>query len=312
LLRENEKLEMRKKKRLASDFLILFLLLLSANAFATPLKVVASTPDLAAMARELGGADVNVQSLCPANQDPHSFEILPQHVIAVRHADVYLKVGAGLDYWSDELLRSTENAHRIVADCSRGIQLIHDAEEAGHGHDEHALGNPHYWLAPSNIPVMAANVTAALREADPAHADEYVVNLAVFLARFDSARVKWQAVMEQCRGERVVTYHRAWDYFAREYDLQIIGTVESQPGAEPSPTDLALLEKRIRDGQARLLLLEPFESGRYARLLEHDTGIAVVNVAPSVGGTPQTNTIFLWFDFLTRMISAHCANTSQP
>jgi zinc/manganese transport system substrate-binding protein len=305
---------MKNEKGQMMLFVIFSVLAVCTHAEAEPLKVVASTPDLAAIAREVGGGFVEVQSLCPANQDPHSFEILPQHVIAVRHADVYLKVGAGLDYWSEDLLQSTENAHRIVADCSHGIPLIHDAEEPEHqhGHDEHALGNPHYWLAPSNIAVIALNISAALGEADPAHADEYRHNLESFSAKFDSARVKWRMVMEPCHGERMVTYHRAWDYFAREYQLEIIGTVEPQPGAEPSPTDLALLETRIRTEHARLLLLEPFESDRYARLLEHDTGIAVVNVAPSVGGTPETNTIISWFDFLTREIGAHCATTSRP
>src|SRR5512139_3234624 len=67
-------------------------------------NVIASTSDLAAIAKEIGGDHITVESLCRPNQDPHSFEILPQHVIAVQTADLYLRVGAGLDFWSDELL----------------------------------------------------------------------------------------------------------------------------------------------------------------------------------------------------------------
>ncbi len=294
-------------------FLVFALLICSVAAQSEPLKIVAATTDLAAVAREIGGSLVDVQTICPANQDPHTFEILPQHVISVRHADVYLKVGAGLDYWSDDLLRSSDNPRRIVADCSSGIELIRDTGEREHrGAHEHQLGNPHYWLAPSNTSLIAANIASALERADSSNAGDYANGLSAFNSRLDSERFAWRDAMRSCRGARMVTYHRAWDYLAREFGMQIIGTVEPQPGAEPSPTDLALLEKKIGDEHAALLILEPFESDRYAQLLEEDTGIGVVNVAPSVGATPETRTVFTWFDFLTREISAQCTLPSHP
>lgn len=276
-------------------------------------SVVASTPDLAAIAQEIGGEHLAVESLCQPNQDPHSFEILPKHVIAVRHADLYLRVGAGLDYWSDELLSASGNNRLIVVDCSRGITLIRDVESEnhGHGHDSHVTGNPHYWLGPTNVPLIAANIVSGLQQADPAHSQNYAQSLAQFTARFDSALIEWVAAMANCRGMRIVTYHRSWDYFARDFGMEIIGTVEPHPGAEPSPESLALLEKAILKDHAHLLLLEPFESDRLARLLARDTGIVIIAVSPSAGGSAAGRNIFSFLDFLTRELQAHGA-TPHP
>lgn len=279
-------------------------LLLSSISFA--INVVASTPDLAAIAEEIGGEHLAVESLCQPNQDPHSFEILPKHVIAVRHADLYLRVGAGLDYWSDELLNAAENSRLLVIDCSDGITLIYDSDQDEHGHDSHETGNPHYWLGPANVPLIAANIVSGLQQTDAAHSHNYTQFLAQFTARFDSALVGWVAAMAKCRGVRIVTYHRSWDYFARDFGMEIIGTVEPHPGAEPSPESLALLEKVIRKDQAQLLLLEPFESDRFARLLARDTGIVIIAVSPSAGGSVAGRNIFSFFDFLTRKVQAHC------
>ena len=290
---------------------VVFVLGMIWPSLSLALQVVASTSDLGAIAQEIGGRHISVETLCSANQDPHSFEIVPRMVLAVRRADLYLKVGAGLDYWTDDLLKAAGNGRLRVVDCSRGITLIHQEKGVKHGHGEHEAGNPHYWLGPVNIPVMAKNIAEGLEQADSNHAAEYEPSLARFVQRFDSAFATWKATMLNCHGAKIITYHRSWDYFTRDFEMEIVGTVEPHPGAEPSPETVALLEDTIRREHVGLLLVEPFESDRLARLLARDTGISVVTLPPSVGGSAAGQKVFSWFDFLTREISLHCA-ASQP
>ena len=302
---------MRDQREPALRVLVFSILIYVTCAHSEPLRIVASTTDLAAIAEEIGGEHTTIESLSQPNQDPHSFEILPWHVIAMRQADLYLRVGAGLDYWSDELLNAAGNSQLKIVDCSLGITLIRDEDEEDHGHGEHEAGNPHYWLGPSNIPLIAVNIVDGLRQIDPEHSAEYTQALSGFVTRFSTALAGWKASMLICQDARIVTYHRSWGYFARDFGMQIIGTVEPRPGAEPSPASLALLERAIRREQAQLLFLEPFESDRLARLLARDTGIEIVPVPPSVGGAAAAQDIFSFFDFLTREVQAHCA-ASHP
>ncbi len=276
---------------------------------AEPLRVVASTTDLAALAYEVGSGYANVEALCGSNQDPHSFEILPQHVLTVQQADIYLKVGAGLDFWADELIKTAGNQKLRVVDCSRGVPLLHDEEEHEHGHHAHELGNPHYWLDPEIIPTVAHTIAEGLAGADREHAGDFMQRANFFTARWVGAVADWRAILEPCAGTGLVTYHRTWDYFARGFNLRIVGTIEPQPGAEPSPLALALLERAIGTGQARILLAEPFASLRLADVLARDTGIAVVVAAPSIENMYAQDAVFAHFDRLVKQIRERCTAT---
>ncbi len=294
---------------------LLFVFLCLSPLCAQELRIVASTTDLAVMAREVGGKYVSVTTLCRADQDPHQFEILPQHVLAVRHADVYLKVGAGLDFWTDDILSAANNSRLLVADCSAGIALLQDSgeeHEQAHGdHHEHEAGNPHYWTGPTNIPLLARNVAESLERANPDNAAYYATNLAGFEQRFDSAFASWKQSLSACRGAGIVTYHRSWDYFVRDFGLTIVGTIEPQPGVEPSPAGLASLERNIKAHHARVLLLEPFSSSRIATVLALDTGIAIVQASPSVGGNGAAENIMDHFQTLVHEIQTRCLPMRQ-
>lgn len=74
----------------------------------------------------------------------------------------------------------TQGVHRIPFDGAGCTDPAHHHDEpgGGHGHEGDDGLDPHVWLSMENAAVIAANICAALCEADPAHADEYRRNLA--------------------------------------------------------------------------------------------------------------------------------------
>ena len=290
-----------------------FAILLTLAAFSVslavePLKVVASTTDLAEIAREVGGSHVTVEALCRADQDPHDFEILPSQVMLVQHADVYLKVGLALDLWADKLLESAGNAKLNVVDCSRGIDVI-GAHEQHEGNSPHPLGNPHYWLGPTNLPLIAANIRDALTKADDSHGDLFWQRAVTFKARIDSALARWKSNLAPCGGWALVSSHPSWDYFARDFGLGLAGTVSRIPDAEPSPLELASLEQTIRKHGKVIFMREPFTSDRFPNVLSRDTGIPVLLAPSSAGALPQTQDLWTLFDYLTSQLATQCQTT---
>ena len=281
--------------------------MLFAPVRAEPLRVVASTSDLAAVAREIAGPAVQIDVICRPDQDPHSFDILPRQVVLVQRADVYLKVGVALDPWADDLIRSADNPRLGVVDCSREIEIIGGApgEDEAEEHT-HPAGNPHYWLGPANLPQIARNIRDGLLRADPAASERWTASYEAFAARADSALQNWREILAPCRGTGIVTTHASWDYFARDFGLRVAGVVSHVPDAEPSPAHLARLEEIIRAGGARVFLKEPFTSGRVAQVLARDTGIQVMAAPPSVGALPQCTDVWSHFDYLARELAAHC------
>src|SRR4051812_16320257 len=149
----------------------------AAASFAGKLKVVATTPDLAAIAREIGGDAVDVTALAKPTEDPHFVDAKPSHIVTLNRADVLIEGGAELELgWMPPLLESARNAKiaagapgRVVA--SQGIRMLEipTSFDRSKG-DIHSLGNPHFLIDPMNAKIVAANITEHLARVAPASA----------------------------------------------------------------------------------------------------------------------------------------------
>jgi zinc/manganese transport system substrate-binding protein len=298
---------MKNAKRLILSRLVSVFLVIVGSTEAATLRVVASTGDLAAVAREVGGDQISIEFICRPDQDPHSFEILPRQVLLVQQADVYLKVGVGLDLWTNDLIRSAGNAQLIVADCSEGIEIIEHAAANNEGESHvHPAGNPHYNLGPENLRRVAQTIRDALMRADSGRTELFLSGYSAFIARLDSSLAAWRETLVPCRETGIVSTHAEWDYFARDFGLKITGIVSPVPDAEPTPAHLAQLEQAIRATGRCVFLKEPFASDRIPQVLARDTGIPVITVPPAVGAMLPSTDVWSHFGFIVRELAAHC------
>lgn len=184
------------------------LLLLAGAALAAPLTVVATTPDLGALARAIGGDEVAVTVLAKPSEDPHFVEARPSFVKAVSGADLFVQNGLDLELGYVPVLLTGARNPRVLAgqpghlDASVAIvplnvPVVPVDRSMG---DVHALGNPHYLLDPLNGLKVAALLRDRLTALRPAAQ-------ATFAARYDAFR---QALDEALVGAPL----------ARKYDAQ--------------------------------------------------------------------------------------------
>ena len=149
----------------------------TAPPMAKRINVVATTPDLAALAREIGGDAVEVKALAKPTEDPHFVDAKPSHIVTLNRADVMIEGGAELEIgWLPALLESARNDKiapgapgRISA--SQGVRMLEipTSFDRAHG-DVHALGNPHFLLDPINAKLIVAQIANHLSQVDPASA----------------------------------------------------------------------------------------------------------------------------------------------
>ena len=84
---------------------LLAALLIPSATSAKELRVVATVPDLAAVATAVGGDDVTVTAMALATQDPHFVDAKPSLALALSRADLLLLVGLDLEIgWLPTLL----------------------------------------------------------------------------------------------------------------------------------------------------------------------------------------------------------------
>ncbi len=279
-------------------------LVFSVPSTASQLKVAAALPDLGSIASYIGGDKVEVFSIGRNNANPHAVEVLPSYMIRVSRAAVYLKVGLALDQWSDSIIDGSRNNKLIVADCSVGIiplQKPAGKVDASMG-DVHPDGNPHYWLDPANGGLIAANVLAALKKADPANGEYYEGNYARFKTELGKRLAGWKSAMAGTAGQKVISYHSSWIYFTTAFGLTIAGNVEPLPGIPPTAKHLAELVDLIKKDHISMLLQEAYFPDAAPLFLARQTGIKVVKLTPSCGSVKADSYLGHFYEIISKLL----------
>src|SRR5574341_2051454 len=232
---------------------------------AAPVRVVATTTDLKSLAEAVGGNRVQVQSLAPPTQDPHTIEAKPGHVEALRAAQLFVRVGLGHDRWVVPAVERAGNRTILpgqpgFVNASADVELLEPVPpgaRAGIGH-AHGGGNPHYWLDPDNAAPITAAILAGLGRIAPRDAPAFAANRDAFLSRLTAARERWVKALAPFADARVVAYHNTWPYFARRFRFEVAGFIEPRPGVPPTPAHLADLIDRMKRHQIRVVIVEPY------------------------------------------------------
>jgi len=261
------------------------------------IRVVATTPDLASVAKEIGGDRVSVVALAKPTEDPHYVDAKPSHIVTLNRADALIEGGAELELgWLPPLLENSRNGKisagapgRIVA--SEGIKLIEipTSFDRSKG-DVHSLGNPHFMIDPANVKIVARNIADHFAQIDPKSAATYRGNLARFNAKLNAKLADWQKQLAPYRGSRIVTYHKDFGYLAERFGLNIVDELEPKPGIAPSPAHLAQVIGKMKATNAKVILVQPFQNRKTAETVARQTGAAVLDVPqqPGAGSNPPT------------------------
>lgn len=271
----------------------------AASGFAK-IRVVASTSDLASIADLIGGDKVKVDAIVNGKSDPHFVELLPSYMVKVARADIYLKVGADLDYWADQIIDGSGNGKIRIVDCSQRVEMqeVPTVRVNASMGDIHVQGNPHYWLDPNNGLLVAQTITDALVQADAKNAAAYEAGLAAFSEKMEAKKVEWSRRAASLQGAEIVTYHNSWPYFCQAFGVQVVGFVEPKPGIEPTPAHTASLIDLVKERKIRVIGMEPYYSDRAPKTIARQTGATVVEMPTSVGGVDGASDYFSLFDTL--------------
>jgi zinc/manganese transport system substrate-binding protein len=259
------------------------------------LNVVATTADLAAIAKEIGGETITLTTLAKPTEDPHFVDAKPSFITKLNRADVVIEGGAELEIgWLPALLDQSRN-EKIVAgapghvNCARGVPLLDVPATLDRSRgDIHAAGNPHFVISPSNGRIIAQTIATALAENDPANAETYRANLKTFLAALDARLAEWQQKLAPFKGRSVVAYHDSWPYFAKEFGLKIDLFLEPKPGIPPTPSHLADVITKMKAGQVNVIIVDAYLNHRTAETVARETGATVVPVTQFPGGLKGT------------------------
>jgi zinc/manganese transport system substrate-binding protein len=224
-------------------------------------RVVATTTQLADLARQVGGDRIALTRLLRPNTDPHEYEPRPHDVVAVAEADVVLRSGGEVDAWMGDVIENAGGSATVV--------------DVGAGRP-YARTEPHWWHDPRNAEYAIGRIRAALRRADPAEGAAFVRAATAALRRIRALDTGIAQCMHAVpAAERtMVTDHDAFGAFAARYGIRVVGAVipARTTQAQPSAGELSHLAATIRREHVRAVFPEASVNARLARAIARQTG----------------------------------------
>ncbi|MFM8629624.1 MAG: metal ABC transporter substrate-binding protein, partial [Candidatus Limnocylindrus sp.] len=226
--------------------------------------VIATTSVFADLAQLALGDNVTIETIIPAGVDVHTFEPSPANAQKLAGADLIVMNGLGLDEWALSLLEAAGKSEEDVLELAEGIdesnawgylegEEHYDEEGDEHSEevgDEHGHGgiDPHIWLDPKGAAIYVERIAARVAAELPERAAEIQsardAGLADIAALDEELRVGFAAIDASAR--MIVTFHDAFGYFARAYEIEIVGVAVEAPGQEPSAKEIAALIDAIK------------------------------------------------------------------
>ena len=237
---------------------------------------------------------MKVSSLVPVGASPETYQPTPADIARLHDARVLVANGAGLEQWLAHTIDAAAASRLVRVICTDGLPVVG--------------GNPHLWMDPELARAYVIKIRDGLIAADPPGAPEYRRRAKAYDATLVALteRTRGKLAMIPAAGREMIVFHDAWSYYARRFGLRLLGVLETSPGREPNPSELALLVTTARARHVRAVFAEPEYNPKLMRVFAQSAGIQNVAILydDSLGGDPRIHDYVSMIDVDTATIVA--------
>lgn len=203
----------------------------------------------------------------------HDYQMTPADMKKLENANIFVANGAGMESFLQD-----------VIDNQKQLSVIDASENVGLLKDEHGE-NPHVWVSVSDCIIQVRTIADELSKLDPTHEEQYQKNAKAYIAKLEDLKKEMHAEIDNLPHKDIVTFHEAFPYFAKEFNLNIVGVIEREPGTAPSPSELTDIIAKVNSLHTKALFAEPQYSPTAAKTIANETGAKVYTLDPVVTGS---------------------------
>ena len=259
------------------------------------INVVATTPMIGEFVSQVGGDNINLTVLMPAEADPHTYDPAPQDAGTIADADLVFYTG--LKYEPAALVKLLENSAcsaEVLAEVGENVFPI-EFKEGGHddhhddhdeeGHDDHAghdhgAYDPHFWFDPNRVAYAAEYIESKLVEFDPSNASEYEAAGKAYVTELKGlvGQVSELISTIPSQNRKLITTHESLGYLEAKFGLEVLSTIipSLDSANEISPSQLVGVIDVIEDNNVKVIFIEAEAPSVYAETIVAETGIKAV------------------------------------
>ena len=229
---------------------------------------------------QIAGNLVQVNVLVPPGSSPHNYEVLPSQMKDLDKSKAWLQVGLLTleDALKDKLANINKNL--AIVNCSEGIIPLAgtEHEEEGHEHSVNEAFDPHIWLAPAYVKIMAKNTLNALKVGFPQHSSAFEENYTRFIARIDSVSTVINQKLAPMKNRNILIFHPALAYYARQFNMSQIAL--EFDGKKPSPPHMKEVVDLAHEQNIHVIFIQKEFDPAFAQQLSREIDGKVVIIDP--------------------------------
>ncbi len=241
-----------------------------------PLLLVSIAP-YRFLVERIAGDTFDVQTVVPANSNPHSFEPTSGQVTNIGRCQVWFLIGEPFEAKILPILKS-RNPNLIVIDLRDGIKLIEDQHELSCHHCSMDHLDRHIWLSPKLAKDQAGTIERALKQQFPEKGEAFQANLTKLSDELLILDAEIREILKPVANRTLLVSHPAFGYFCKDYNF-IQLSVEYE-GKDPRPKHLADTLKRAVTESAELALALPQYNNKGAQLIAEKLHLPIRVIDP--------------------------------
>lgn len=204
----------------------------------------------------------------------HDYSITPNDLKTLEKAKIFVINGAGMESFMNKVIK--QQPQLKIVDASKGINLLKNKNDG--------QPNPHLWVSISDAILQVNNIAGQLALYDPNNAVRYRKNAAVYISKLKAEKEKMHKTLDNLKNHNIITFHEAFPYFAKEFNLNIVDIIEREPGSEPSARELKNTIDIVKKSKVKALFAEPQYPAKAAQVIAEETGSKIYILDPAVTG----------------------------
>lgn len=207
----------------------------------------------------------------------HDYQLTTENMKMLATADVFVINGGGMEHFLEKVAR--DNPKLKIIDATKDAKIDWLAE----GEDK----NSHVWMDIRYNIEEVNQIAQKLSEIDAEHSSAYHTNARLYEEKLSRLESEIHTLTDDLQTRDLVTFHDAFPYFAREFNLNIIASVEATPGHNPNPQEIAEIIEKVRTLPRKVIFTEPQYSPEAAEMIAYETGAQIFTLDPIVTGEPN-------------------------
>ncbi|MBR3622955.1 MAG: zinc ABC transporter substrate-binding protein [Selenomonadaceae bacterium] len=205
----------------------------------------------------------------------HDYQLTTGNMKTLTAANVFIINGGGMEEFMPRVEK--DNPKLVVVDSTKDLNLDWIKDDEGHI-------NSHVWMNIRHYIEQVRAIAKGLAAADPEHATSYDTNARQYEEKLLHLEEEMKIELEGLPNRDVVTYHEAFPYFAKEFNINVVANIEEEPGHEPSPRQVEEIVKKLSSLKNKVILTESAKSPNSAEMIAYETGAQIYAIDPVEGG----------------------------